>query len=134
MLVIQDMNDEDQRNLEKQLHHYDLEQIKIDYDKIISFGFYEEGQMIAGIKAKLEGYKMMYIEVLFVNEKYRRLGLGKALVNLVEQKAVLEGVNTIRLDTFSWQGRDFYLSLGYEQIASYEIDSGVFEYFLIKKL
>lgn len=45
------------------------------------------------------------------------------------------GVNTIRLDTFSWQGKEFYEALCYEVVGCYEnkVD-GYAEYFFIKRL
>lgn len=41
----------------------------------------------------------------------------------------------IRIDTFDWQGRDFYTSLGYEQVGKYnsEID-GFSEHFFLKRI
>ena len=45
------------------------------------------------------------------------------------------GVNTIRLDTFSWQGKEFYEALNYEVVGSNEntID-GYAEYFFLKRI
>ena len=45
------------------------------------------------------------------------------------------GINTIRLDTFSWQGKDFYEALNYKVVGFYEnkID-GYAEYFFVKQL
>ena len=51
------------------------------------------------------------------------------------QRAKEMGVNTIRLDTFSWQGKEFYESLNYEVVGNYEntID-GYMEYFFMKRI
>ncbi len=45
------------------------------------------------------------------------------------------GANTIRMDRFSWQGKEFYEVLGYEVVGSYEnaVD-GYAEYFFLKRL
>jgi hypothetical protein len=53
----------------------------------------------------------------------------------VENKAIELGVNMIRLDTFDWQGYEFYIKLGYELIGKYrnEIDNFC-EYFFLKRL
>lgn len=134
MIVMHEMTEEEQKLLENQLHDFDEEKTHLKFDKTISFGFYDEDVLVAGVKGKIEGYKMMYIDILFVAEKYRKMGFGKSLMKLVEERALLEGVKTIRLDTFSWQGRNFYLSIGYSEIASYEIDNEVYEYFLMKRL
>ncbi|MCR1809253.1 GNAT family N-acetyltransferase [Haploplasma modicum] len=135
MLVMREMNDEDQRTLESGLHNFDVLETNVDFNKKISYGYYdEENNLVAGITAKLEAYKVMYIETLFVSEKYRKHGFGKALISYMEERAKFEGVNVIRLDTFSWQGRDFYLQLGYSIIASYELSDEKYEYFMMKKI
>ena len=69
------------------------------------------------------------------DEAYRRKGYGKLLVSEMEKRAKEMGVNTIRLDTFSWQGKEFYESLNYEVVGSYEntID-GYMEYFFMKRI
>ena len=45
------------------------------------------------------------------------------------------GVNTIRLDTFDWQGKDFYEALGYRCVGSYDnAEDGYSEYFFMKRI
>ena len=53
----------------------------------------------------------------------------------MEKRAKEMGLNTIRLDTFGWQGKEFYESLNYEVVGSYEntID-GYMEYFFMKRI
>lgn len=53
----------------------------------------------------------------------------------LENKARQLGANMIRLDTFDFQGRDFYLRLGYSEVGFYqnEVD-GFSESFFLKKL
>ena len=39
------------------------------------------------------------------------------------------------LDTFSWQGKEFYEALDYEVVGSYEnTDDGYAEYFFLKRI
>ncbi len=53
----------------------------------------------------------------------------------VEKRAKNIGANMIRLDTFNWQGRDFYLSLGYEEVGSYgNKTDGFSEHFFLKRI
>lgn len=53
----------------------------------------------------------------------------------MEKRAKKMGVNTILLDTFSWQGKEFYEALQYEVVGKYEntID-GYAEYFFLKRI
>ena len=44
-------------------------------------------------------------------------------------------INTVRLDTFDWQGKEFYEALGYQQVGSYtSADDGYSEYFYLKRI
>lgn len=61
--------------------------------------------------------------------------LGKKVMNEVERRAKLLGANMIRLDTFDWQGKEFYEALGYENVGSYENKEDRFsEFFFVKRL
>lgn len=61
--------------------------------------------------------------------------IGTLLMKEVERRAEKLGANMIRLDTFNWQGRDFYRSLGYEEVGSYENNiDGFSEHFFLKRL
>jgi len=134
MLVIKDINEEDQTKLELFLHAYDYLETKENNNKKISFGYYDNIELVAGITAKIEGYKILYIETLFVSEKLRHLGIGKDLLTKMEERAIFEGIKLIRLDTFSWQALDFYKKMGYVVVANIELSDSLYEYILIKRL
>ncbi|STY78870.1 acyl-CoA N-acyltransferase [Legionella wadsworthii] len=72
-------------------------------------------EVIAGICSEVYTWKILYISVFFVEEKYRNQGLGTILLNKVEEKAKELGVTLIHLDTFEFQAKDFYLKHGYEE-------------------
>lgn len=64
-----------------------------------------------------------------------REGLGTTLIHEMEKRAKKIGVNTIRLDTFSWQGKEFYETLGYEIVGHYaNQNDGYAEYFFLKRI
>lgn len=76
-----------------------------------------------------------YVSTVFVDEAYRRKGYGRKLITELEKRAKGLGANTIRLDTFGYQGKDFYISLGYEQAGFYRNDEDDYEeYFFIKRI
>ena len=69
------------------------------------------------------------------DEAYRRNGHGRILIEEMEKRAREMGANTIRLDTFSWQGKEFYEALNYEVVGSYENEAdGYAEYFFLKRI
>ena len=122
-------------NLEMQLAEYDKVHISYKLTGDISLGIFEGDALIAGLDACVTAFKILYVSTVFVQEAYRRKGYGKALMLEMEKQAKQLGVNTIRLDTFDWQGRDFYLALGYQEVGHYtNADDGYEEYFFLKRI
>lgn len=74
----------------------------------------DEGNIIAGIISILYCWKCLYIDILWVKEEFRKKGYGSILLKEVENAAKEQGCNLIHLDTFDFQGKDFYSSHGYE--------------------
>jgi GNAT superfamily N-acetyltransferase len=132
---IVNLNENEIDDIESQLEKYDIKNIGYKISDNINLGIKLSGKLIAGINASITAYKILYISTIFVDEEYRGNGLGKKLMETVESKAIELGVNMIRLDTFDWQGYEFYVKLGYELIGKYrnEIDNFC-EYFFLKRL
>ncbi|MCX7121662.1 MAG: GNAT family N-acetyltransferase [Gammaproteobacteria bacterium] len=80
----------------------------------INYIIKEDGVFIAGISAYCYTWKIMHIDLLFVEESHRDHDLGTLLLNQVETDAKKLGVSLIHLDTFDFQAKDFYLKHGYE--------------------
>lgn len=74
----------------------------------------EDDLFVGGIRAFLYCWKCLYIDVLWIEEKYRHLGYGAKLIKKVEQEAIKQGCHLAHLDTFDFQAKDFYLKRGYE--------------------
>ena len=74
----------------------------------------ENGLVIAGINSLMYCWGMLYIDVLFVDERHRGQQLGSLLLRKVEAEAKSMGASLSHLDTFDWQAKDFYLKQGYE--------------------
>jgi GNAT superfamily N-acetyltransferase len=73
-----------------------------------------EGNVAAGIIALLYCWKCLYVDVLWVKEEHRNEGLGSTLLGEVEKIAKDHGCYMVHLDTFDFQGKDFYIKQGYE--------------------
>lgn len=72
------------------------------------------GEIIAGINSKMYCWNCLYIDSLFVDDKYRNKGLGRKLLKEIERIAKEKDCKLIHLDTFDFQAKDFYLNQGYE--------------------
>ncbi len=134
-MKIIDLNEAQIRDVEDRLSAFDEKYISYKIDGSIQIGIEKDGKIIAGLDACITAFRILYVSTVFVDEDYRRKGYGRLLVEEMEKRAKAMGVNTIRLDTFSWQGKEFYEGLGYEVVGSYEnrID-GYAEYFFIKRI
>ena len=132
---IVNLNENEIDDIESRLEKYDIKNIGYKISDDINLGIKIKGKLVAGINASITAYKILYVSTIFVDEEYRGNGLGKKLMETVENKAIELGVNMIRLDTFDWQGYEFYIKLGYELIGKYrnEIDN-FHEYFFLKRL
>ncbi|MBY0281438.1 MAG: GNAT family N-acetyltransferase [Alphaproteobacteria bacterium] len=71
-------------------------------------------EIIAGINSFVYHWGVLYVEVLYIDEKYRGQRLGSTLLQKVEQEAKEMGATLAHLDTFDFQAKDFYLEHGYE--------------------
>lgn len=134
-MKIIDLNETQVEIIENKLSAFDETYTTYKMNGQIQLGIEEDGKLIAGLDACVTCFKILYVSTVFVDEAYRRKGYGKLLVSEMEKRAKEMGVNTIRLDTFSWQGKEFYESLNYEVVGNYEntID-GYMEYFFMKRI
>lgn len=135
MMKIITLTDEQVEDIENRLNAFDENYIKYKMDGCIQIGIEEDQKLIAGLDACITAFKILYVSTVFVDENYRRKGYGMRLLREMEKRAIEMGVNMIRLDTFSWQGKEFYEALGYEIVGSYEnTEDGYAEYFFLKRL
>lgn len=74
----------------------------------------DQGHIIAGCLAEMYCWHIVWVDVLWVDEPYRKQGLGSQLLQAVEDDARRAGCELIHLDTFDFQAKDFYLRHGYE--------------------
>lgn len=134
-MKIIDLNERQVETIEEKLSDYDESFIAYRLQGNIQIGIEENGKLIAGLDACMTAFKILYVSTVFVEEKYRRQGYGTKLMQEMEKRAKELGANMIRLDTFNWQGKEFYEAIGYEMVGSYQNQAeGYAEYFFLKRL
>ena len=130
-----DLTEEQAEEIEERLSAFAEKYITYKMDGSIRIGIEEDGKLIAGLDACITAFRILYVSTVFVDEAYRRKGYGARLIREMEKRAAAMGVNTIRLDTFNWQGKDFYEAMGYTAAGHYEnADDGYSEYFFVKRI
>ena len=134
-MVIINLNEEQVEDIETRLNTFDEDHIACKMNGCIQIGIEENGKLIAGLDACITAFKILYVSTVFVDEEYRRKGIGTELIREMEKRAAAMGINTIRLDTFNWQGKEFYEALGYKSAGHYDNDEdGYSEYFFLKRI
>jgi GNAT superfamily N-acetyltransferase len=73
----------------------------------------DAGNVFAGVNATLYCWKVMYVDILYVDDEHRGKGYGRLLMDKAETKAKSLGGYMSHLDTFDWQAKDFYEHQGY---------------------
>ena len=93
-----------------------------------------DGAVIAGLLGGTY-WGWMYVDILWVDERYRHNGIGSRLLSAAEAEARGLGCHHVHLDTMSWQAPEFYKKHGYEVIGILpDIPSGNQKYLLMKSL
>ena len=90
-----------------------------------------------GIRAGLIGHVYagwLFVNLLWVHRELRRRGIGQGLLAEAERRALALGCHSAWLDTFSFQGPDFYPKFGYHEFARLDYPPDHQRIFLKKQL
>ena len=95
----------------------------------------KEGNIIAGCTGYIYYWGCMYIDDMWVDEKYRRQGLGSQALQSVEKAAETKGCHLIFLGTWDFQARPYYEKHGYTVFSTLKDNpKGHEDYGLYKRL
>ncbi|HTV87636.1 MAG TPA: GNAT family N-acetyltransferase [Stellaceae bacterium] len=76
----------------------------------------------------------LHINLLWVTESLRRTGIGTGLMAEAERHGRAFGCHSAWVDTFTFQGPDFYPRLGYREFSRLEMPPGHARLFFQKQL
>ena len=123
MTYILEHTDKDEENIEEKLLNF----LVAENDKSAGVARIERTyisikdpasmEIIGGLWAETL-FDWMYIEIVHVPSHLRRQGLGSKLLQQAEDIAIAKGCAGIWLETFEFQGPDFYIKNGYELFAT----------------
>lgn len=118
MIAIVTATQPDNEYLENKLVEFNQQQVPFTQaEPFMQLGFIikdEENIIRGGITAVIYCWKILYINVLWVDEQSRKQRYGARLLAKIEQVAYEQGCKLAHLDTFDFQAKDFYLQHGYE--------------------
>ncbi|MDH8677426.1 GNAT family N-acetyltransferase [Fusibacter bizertensis] len=91
------------------------------------------GDVVGGVITTIYRYSM-YVETLWIDEKYRKGGYGTQLMKQAEKTARAHGCTMMQLDTFNYQAPEFYKKLGFVQFGELGYKEGFVRYYFSKVL
>jgi len=136
--IIENPSNEEMSEVQKGLEDYNMSQTNGEFNSPqpwLSLVLKDHDENIVGGLQTSTLYWTQYLEILWVDKKYRGRGYGKDLVLEGHRLAKNQGCVSSHTYTFSWQAPDFYQSVGYKIIAVYDgYVEGIKEYILMKRL
>ena len=96
----------------------------------------EDGEIIGGCIAEAYEYhwSRMFLNTLWVDERWRHHGLGSLIIREVKRIAREKGCRVVTLGTASYMARPFYEKHGYTVFTTLEMANGFISYSLVKYL
>jgi ribosomal protein S18 acetylase RimI-like enzyme len=80
------------------------------------FAYAEDGQIVGGLFGDVS-WGWLHVDVLWVDERYRHLGIGSELMDRSEAEAKALGARNAYLETTDFQALEFYTKRGYQVFA-----------------
>ncbi len=105
---------------------------KAGFEEVAVFSENEEGTCIGGLTGVLRG-DWLFIHLLWVAEGERGKGLGRALLQAVEEEGRKFGCRFSFVDTFEFQAPTFYEKEGYREIYSMHVHEETGRHFYYTK-
>jgi GNAT superfamily N-acetyltransferase len=105
-----------------------------DVRPLACFARLQTGKLIGGAIARTWG-ECCELRQLWVDPSHRRRGIGRRLIEMVEQEARRRGCTLMYLETFSFQAPQLYLSSGLTVACEFRgFPDNVIKYILRKEL
>ena len=95
---------------------------KITGDRAKEFSVFmkdDSGEIVGGILTFYD-LEAVYIDIFWVDEKFRNQGYGKKLLDIAEEEALKKGCVFSIADTMDFQAEAFYLKSGYVRMGVIE--------------
>jgi GNAT superfamily N-acetyltransferase len=96
----------------------------------------DAGEIVGGCIVELYeyGWSRLYLNTLWVDERYRHHGIGSLIIRELERIARQKGCRVVTLGTASYMARPFYEKHGYTVFTTLKMPNGYLSYSLVKYL
>lgn len=112
--IDQNPTPEDDKVLREGIVNFNREVIK---EKASHFSiFAKDNTQIVGGALVWEHSDALYIDVLWLNENYRKKGIGTKIISIIDTIAIDKRISKIFVDTYEFQSQEFYQKHGFNSI------------------
>lgn len=113
--TLSNLSDTEQENIIiHRLWEYNAETTPVDILPLRVTVKNDKEELIGGLIART-WWGGLEIEYLWVADGYRKMGIGKGLMQRAQEEAFARGCHMAYVDTFSFQALGFYQRLGFSQ-------------------
>ena len=133
---IEDLTEEDAEYIGEKINEIVPREVDADEEKFVLKIENENGEIIGGCIAEAYEYhwSRMFLDTLWVDERYRHHGIGSMIIREVERIAGEKGCRVVTLGTASYMARPFYEKHGYTVFTTLQKANGYISYSLVKYL
>ena len=134
--VIEDLTKEEAEYISGKINEIVPHEVDADEEEFVLKIENENGEIIGGCVAEAYEYhwSRMFLDTLWVDERYRHQGLGSMIIREAERNAREKGCRVVTLGTASYMARPFYEKHGYTVFTTLKKPSGYISYSLVKYL
>ncbi len=130
-LIRQNLHNYNRKNCSWILNNSKETPSQINYHNI---AIYDENKLVGGSSGYI-AWQWYFLDEFWIDEKYRKRGIGTKIINVIEQFAKENNLLGVRVETWDFQSKGFYEKMGYNVYASFkDCPPGTIEYFLSKSL
>ena len=133
---IEDLTKEDAGYVGEKINGIVPREVDADEEEFVLKIEDENGVTIGGCFATAYEYhwSRMFLNELWVDERYRHRGIGSMIIREVERIAKEKGCRVVTLGTASYMARPFYEKHGYKVFTTIKTPNGYVSYSLVKYL
>ena len=133
---IGDLTKEEAIYIGKKINEIVPREVDADEEKFVLKVENEAGEIVGGCIAEAYEYRWsrMFLDTLWVDERYRHHGIGSMILREVERIAREKGCRVVTLGTASYMARPFYEKHGYTVFTTLKKANGYISYSLVKYL
>lgn len=134
--IIEDLTKEEAGYIGERINGIVPREVDFEEEEFVLKVVNEAGDMIGGCIATAYEYhwSRVLLDDLWVDERYRKHGIGSMILREVERIAREKGIRVVTLGTASYMARPFYEKHGYTVFTAVKTPNGYISYSLVKYL